>query len=228
MIIYKILVLLASIVFAYIIGSLSFSLIIGMNFYRKDVRKFGSKNAGGTNATRVLGRKAGFLVIFFDVLKSIIVYWTLTLILQHTGIGNHAWIAPTIYAGVFATAIGHAFPVFYGFKGGKVVSIFAGFALATNWLITLVSIVIFFGLIAWKKMVSLGSILTALAFILYGWIFLFPQVYNLSMYPGTVDNMLWFYGTFAAISILLIIRHKANIQRLLKGTERKIGDPKVD
>lgn len=223
---YKILILFAGLIFGYLIGSLSFALIIGKNFYQKDVRQYGSKNAGGTNATRVLGRKAGFIVMFFDVLKTVVVYWTLTLVLTRTNLVNIAWVAPTVYLAVAATALGHAFPVFYGFKGGKVVSIFAGFALATNWALTLISMLIFFSLIGWKKMVSLASVTTALAFLLYGWLLFFPQVANLTMYAATVDNMLWLYASFTFIAVLLIIRHKANIKRILSGTERRIGDPK--
>lgn len=224
---YKILIVLGGALFGYLIGSLSFSLIIGLNFYKKDVRLFGSKNAGGTNATRVLGKKAGFLVMFFDVLKSIVVYWTLVLLLRFTPLGQYAWFEATVYLAIFATALGHAFPIFYGFKGGKVVSIFAGFALATNWLVTIISMIIFFGLLGWKKMVSLGSVATATAFLLYGWVLLFPVVFNLSMYPAGANHPIWFIATFAAISILLIIRHRANIKRLLNGTERKIGDPQL-
>lgn len=223
---YKILILLAGIIFGYLIGSLSFSLIIGKNFYQKDVRHYGSKNAGGTNATRVLGRKAGFTVMFFDVLKSIVVYWTLTLILTHTNLGQIAWVAPTVYLAMVATALGHAYPVFYGFKGGKVVSIFAGFALATNWALTLMSMIIFFGLLSWKKMVSLASVSAALAFLLYGWVFFFPEVVNLTMYAPVIKDIVWFYGAFTFTAILLIVRHRANIKRILDGSERKIGEPR--
>ena len=222
----KILILLGGIALGYLIGSLSFALIIGKTFYKKDVRLYGSKNAGGTNATRVLGRKGGFLVIFLDVLKAIVVYWTITLILMHTALGNIAWAGPTVYAAIIATALGHAFPIFYGFKGGKVVSIFVGFALATNWLVTIVSITIFFGMIGWKKMVSLGSVLTSVAFMLYGWIFIFPSVANLTMYAGTIIDMVWFYIAFAFISVLLVVRHRDNIKRIFAGTERRIGEPR--
>lgn len=224
---YKILILLAGITFGYLIGSLSFSLIIGKSFFQKDVRQYGSKNAGGTNATRVLGRKAGFLVMFLDVLKSVTVYWTLTLLLTYTDLGSYAWVAPTVYGGIVATALGHAFPVFYGFKGGKVVSIFAGFAVATNWLVTLISITLFFSLLGWKKMVSLASVVASFTFILYGWIFFFPEVFNLTMYAATVKDVLYFYSSFVVIAIILIVRHRANIQRILSGTERRIGEPRL-
>lgn len=224
---YKILILVGGMILGYLIGSLSFSLIIGLNFYKKDVRQYGSKNAGGTNATRVLGKKAGFTVMFFDVLKSIVVYWTITMVLRYTALGAYAWVAPTVYLSIFATALGHAYPIFYGFKGGKVVSIFAGFALATNWVVTLISMVIFFGLLGWKKMVSLASVSTALALILYSWIFFIPEVFAFSMYPAGTNDPIWFVSIFLALSLILIVRHRANIKRILSGTERKIGDPKI-
>jgi glycerol-3-phosphate acyltransferase PlsY len=224
---YKILILVGGMILGYLIGSLSFSLIIGLNFYKKDVRQYGSKNAGGTNATRVLGKKAGFTVMFFDVLKAIVVYWTITMVLRYTALGAYAWVAPTVYLSIFATALGHAYPIFYGFKGGKVVSIFAGFALATNWVVTLISMVIFFGLLGWKKMVSLASVSTALAFILYSWIFFIPEVFAFSMFPAGTNDPIWFVSIFLALSLLLIVRHRANIKRILSGTERKIGDPKI-
>lgn len=225
--VYSILILIAGLLFGYLIGSLSFSLIIGKNFYQKDVRHFGSKNAGGTNATRVLGKKAGFLVMFFDVLKSIVVYWTIVLLLRIPQLAQFAWVAPTVYGAIFTTALGHAFPVFYGFKGGKVVSIFAGFALASSWLVTIISMIIFFGLVYLKRMVSLASISTATAFIAYGWIFFLPGVATFSLWPGAIENIPWFYGSFTALSLLLIWRHQANIKRLLDGNERKIGEPKI-
>lgn len=223
---YSILILIVGLLFGYLIGSLSFSLIIGINFYQKDVREYGSNNAGGTNAARVLGKKAGYLVMFFDVLKTIIVYWTIVLLLRIPALAAHAWVAPTVYGAIITTALGHAFPVFYGFKGGKVVSIFAGYCLATSWLITLISMVIFFGLIYLKRMVSLASVTTAGAFILYGWVLLLPKVADFIMWPGTINHVFWYYGSFVLIAVMLIWRHRTNIGRILNGTERKIGESK--
>jgi glycerol-3-phosphate acyltransferase PlsY len=220
---YSILILIVGLLIGYFVGSLSFSLIIGLNFYQKDVRLYGSKNAGGTNATRVLGKKAGFLVMFFDVLKTIVVYWTVLLLMRIPSIAMYAWVAPTLYGAVIATALGHAFPVWYGFKGGKVVSIFAGFCLATSWLFSLVGMALFFTLIFTKKIVSLASISTAIATILYGWIVLFPNVANIMLWGAADKSAIWLYVSFVIIAIMLVWRHKENIKRLLNGTERKIG-----
>ncbi len=193
---------LASII-GYLLGSIPFALVIGKVFYNTDIRKHGSGNLGGTNAGRTLGKKAGIAVIVLDVLKAALAMIIASMIDP----------ASMIYAGFFAT-IGHCFPLFAGFKGGKAVSTAFGFLFAVSLLVTknvllhfLLPLLILVVVLYLTKMVSLASIVAISAAAIIMWLSGAELIVCLAV---------------SAIALIVIVRHKENIGRILSKTERKI------
>ncbi|MDY0214144.1 MAG: glycerol-3-phosphate 1-O-acyltransferase PlsY [Bacilli bacterium] len=206
----------------YLIGSVNNAVIISNLFFKKDIREYGSKNAGGTNAGRVFGRKVGALVMILDVFKSIISYWLITLIFLFTNLGTRIDYNAALHFAMILTALGHCYPVFYKFKGGKAVSVVAGFVVATNWLLTLVGLLIYYLLLKWKRIVSLASILTASSLVLLSLLLLIAPLRQISFYPLASQNLHYYIPTLIGLCILLILKHRTNIERLQKGTENTI------
>ena len=186
---------------AYLLGSIPSGLWIGQYFFQKDIRQFGSGNLGSTNAFRVLGTKAGSIVLFCDVFKGF-----LAMILAMTVFKQES--LSTLWIASFAV-IGHTFPLFASFKGGKAVATFAGMILAYQPLLLLYGLIIFLALLAITRMVSLTAMVTISAGVLLSLLF----------------ND-WTLTAFAlAIDIFIIYRHRSNIQRILNGTENKVPMP---
>ncbi|MDD2398277.1 MAG: glycerol-3-phosphate 1-O-acyltransferase PlsY [Bacilli bacterium] len=228
-ILYAILTILICNIFAYLLGSASTSIIVGKVFFHKDIREYGSKNAGGTNAGRVLGKKAGIAVMIIDISKALIVFWSLFLLFSNIDFTQftYSWV-PTIsiYSSLFLLSVGHCWPIFFNFKGGKTVSIFAGIILATNWLFTIVGLPVYILILKLEKKVSLSSIIVSSGLALASWAYLFPALNGFGFYPILIDNPLlvyWIYALLLTITAIeLIARHRTNIDRLMKNTETKI------
>ena len=186
---------------AYLLGSIPSGLWIGQYFFQKDIRQFGSGNLGSTNAFRVLGKKAGSVVLFCDVFKGFLAMVLAMTVFKQESL-SPLWIAS------FAV-IGHTFPLFASFKGGKAVATFAGMILAYQPLLLLYGLLIFLALLAITRMVSLTAMVTISAGVLLSLLF----------------ND-WTLTAFAlAIDIFIIYRHRSNIQRILNGTENKVPMP---
>ena len=186
---------------AYLLGSIPSGLWIGQTFFQKDIREFGSGNLGSTNAFRVLGPKAGSVVLFCDVFKGSLVTILAMTIFKQPSIAP-LWIAS-------CAVIGHTFPLFASFKGGKAVATFAGMILAYQPLLLLYGLIIFLVLLAITRMVSLTAMVTISIGVLLSLLF----------------ND-WVLTAFAlAIDIFIIYRHRANIQRILNSTENKVPMP---
>jgi acyl-phosphate glycerol 3-phosphate acyltransferase len=186
---------------AYLLGSIPSGLWIGQYFFQKDIRQFGSGNLGSTNAFRVLGKKAGSVVLFCDVFKGFLAMILAMTVFKQDSL-SPLWIAS------FAV-IGHTFPLFASFKGGKAVATFAGMILAYQPLLLLYGLLIFLALLAITRMVSLTAMVTITAGVLLSLLF----------------ND-WTLTAFAlAIDIFIIYRHRSNIQRILNGTENKVPMP---
>lgn len=181
---------------SYLIGSISFALIIGNLFYKTDIRGYGSGNLGATNVYRVLGKKAGLIVAIADLLKG-----TFACLLPQ--ILNSA-VNPII-CGLLAI-LGHVFPVFAGFKGGKAVATATGVLLFLTPFGTLTGFVVFLLTLILSKYVSLSSMLAGIAIFIYSLIFEDKVIIALSLF----------------ISVLVIILHRQNIKRLRRGTESKL------
>ena len=182
---------------AYLLGSIPSGLWIGRKFFQIDIRQHGSGNLGATNSFRILGKKAGTIVLLMDLLKGSIS----VLLLKQMDLQE---ISPLIIA-LFAV-IGHTYPLFANFKGGKAVATFAGVILAYQPVLFLIGLGIFILTLAISKMVSFTSMLTISIGVL------------LSLYFQ--DMVLTTIALLA--DIFIIYRHRTNIQRILNGTEAKV------
>lgn len=186
---------------AYLLGSIPSGLWVGQYFFQKDIRQFGSGNLGSTNAFRVLGKKAGSVVLFCDVFKGFLAMILAMMVFKQESL-SPLWIAS------FAV-IGHTFPLFASFKGGKAVATFAGMILAYQPLLLLYGLILFLALLAITHMVSLTAMVTITA----------------GVFLSLLFND-WTLTAFAlAIDIFIIYRHRSNIQRILNGTENKVPMP---
>ncbi|MDY0200347.1 MAG: glycerol-3-phosphate 1-O-acyltransferase PlsY [Bacteroidales bacterium] len=195
-----------TIIFAYILGSIPTSIWIGRIFYNIDIRDFGSGNAGATNTFRVMGAKAGFFVFFVDMLKGFgavkLLYLT-DFYIPETGY----FVNFQLMLGMTAM-IGHIFPVFAKFRGGKGVATLAGVVLALHPLATLITFGIFFVTLLITKYVSLSSMIAA---------FSFPFLLIFA-FSSTTPSLIIFA---MVIAVLLLFTHQKNIERLLKGEEKR-------
>jgi len=214
-IILNIVYLLISIIIGYLFGSIPFALIVGKNFFNKDIREFGSKNLGGTNAGRVLGMKAGAAVIALDILK-VVLCFSVIYILFKVLLNDYNYTYYLLFGGLFAI-IGHCFPVFAQFRGGKAVSTLVGFALCTNYIILIIAVIFFLITLKKSKMVSLSSLIGSLV----GSIMSFIPIFGFSMLYGIPQNI--YYGIFmSTATLILYIRHSQNIKRIISKSENKI------
>ena len=182
---------------AYLLGSIPSGLWIGRKFFQIDIRQHGSGNLGATNSFRILGKKAGTIVLLMDLLKGSIS----VLLLKQMDLHG---ISPLIIA-LFAV-IGHTYPLFANFKGGKAVATFAGVILAYQPVLFLIGLGIFILTLAISKMVSFTSMLTISIGVL------------LTLYFQ--DIVLTIIALLA--DIFIIYRHRTNVQRILNGTEPKV------
>ena len=190
------------ILLGYLYGSIPFALVIGKLFYNTDVRKSGSGNLGGTNAGRVLVKKAGVAVIILDAFKAFFIVLLTNYLSQLLGFNNDV----KYIAGV-ACIIGHCWPVFAQFKGGKAVSTSIGYFLCVAPIWAVLSLVVFFIVLKISKYVSLSSIIASLSVLL-----ILPTL-NVTL-TGKIC---------LALSIfILVFRHKENIKRIFNKTESKI------
>lgn len=190
------------ILFGYLYGSIPFALVIGKLFYNTDIRNSGSGNLGGTNAGRVLGKKAGISVIILDALKAVLVYY----ITNYFALKLHINL-DIKYIASLACIIGHCYPIFAQFKGGKAVSTCIGYFICINPLYAIIALIIFMIVLKFSKYVSLSSICTSL-----GVLCLVPFL-DLSLTAKIC--------TAIAVT-LLVYRHKENIVRIKNHTESKI------
>ena len=190
------------ILFGYLYGSIPFALVIGKLFYNTDIRNSGSGNLGGTNAGRVLGKKVGISVIILDALKAVLVYY----ITNYLALKLHINL-DIKYIASLACIIGHCYPIFAQFKGGKAVSTCIGYFICINPLYAIIALIIFMIVLKISKYVSLSSICTSL-----GVLCLVPFL----------DLSLTAKLCMTIAVLLLVYRHKENIIRIKNHTESKI------
>ncbi len=199
-------------IIAYLIGSISFSVIISKKMAGFDVRDKGSGNAGTTNMLRTVGKKAALITLICDILKGVIAI--LIAILAGNIIQNLDKALLVQLAGIFVI-LGHTFPVFFKFKGGKGVATSLGVLLMTNWQIGLICLVFALVLMALTRMVSVGSIAAAV---------LFPVLVLFINQNYIVPSSNLSYLIYSiVIAILVIFNHRANVKRIFTGTESKIS-----
>jgi glycerol-3-phosphate acyltransferase PlsY len=201
-------------VIAYLIGSINFSIILSKRMAGFDIREKGSGNAGTTNMLRAVGKKAAVITLICDILKGVVSI--LIAVLAGKIVKNLDNALLVQLAGIFVI-IGHTFPIFFKFKGGKGIATSLGVLLMINWQIGLICLIFALVLMALTKMVSVGSIAAAILFpILVAFI---DQNY---IVPTSNSN--WSYLVFSIIVALLVIfNHRANVQRILNGTENRLS-----
>lgn len=191
------------IIFPYFLGSMNFAIMISKRKYNQDIRDFGSGNAGATNVMRTYGKSAAFLTFGGDALKAFVSGF-----IGYAAFGKYG----AYIAGLFCV-LGHVFPIYYKFKGGKGVVTLAISILMCNWIAFLILIVLFVLIVLATKYISLASIMCAM------------------LYPIVLDRIekLLFGGTGAYVilalmsSALVIFMHRGNIKRLLSGKENKFS-----
>lgn len=201
----------SALILAYFCGSIPTAVWIGQAFYGVDVREYGSGNAGATNTFRVLGKKAGVPVMLIDILKG----WTATSLATFIGVsttgGPHSNLVSYQLALGIAAVMGHLFPVFAGFRGGKGIATLFGMVLAVNLDAALFCVSVFILVLLITKYVSLSSITAGFAY-LVGVTFFFNKYTN---------NLVVIFGML--ICLLILVTHQKNIERLLKGKESRVN-----
>jgi acyl phosphate:glycerol-3-phosphate acyltransferase len=191
---------------AYLLGSVPASIWIGKAFYGIDVREFGSGNAGATNTFRVLGKKAGIPVLILDILKG-----TLAVALAYLsgfGHGSDEFINLQLGLGI-AALMGHIFPIFAGFRGGKGVATMLGIVICIVPVACALSLIVFLAVLFSSRIVSLSSMISGISF---------PLVLNLIL--GNTNPILTVFSI--VVAVLLIVTHRKNILRLVKKQESKV------
>ena len=202
-----------TIVVSYLLGSINTSIIIS-KIRKKDIRNQGSGNAGATNTLRVMGKTAAALVVIGDALKAFIATALSGLIAYYCGVISHDSLILKYFALVFVV-IGHNFPLYFGFHGGKGIVTSVAVIFAIDWRLGIIVLGVGIVGIVLTRYVSLGSLIGCILFPLVCYVRYMdaPMSYEkLVIIPATI------------LGILGIIRHKNNIKKLMSGTERKIGE----
>ena len=196
---------------AYLIGSISFSVIISKKMAGFDVREKGSGNAGATNMLRSVGKKAAILTLLGDALKGVVAILFAIIV---GAIAKSADKSLLVQIAGILVVVGHTFPIFFGFKGGKGVATSLGVLLMTNWKIGLICLVFALVLMAVTRMVSLGSIGAAV---------LFPVLVLFIHTNFTISEGSSYFVYSVILAAIVIFNHRANVQGILNGTENKLS-----
>lgn len=197
-----------TLVLAYLLGSIPTSIWLGKWIRGIDLRKHGSGNAGATNAFRVLGKPIGVAVLVFDILKGFLAV-NISFLQDSVTSGSEGWMILRIVLGLMAVA-GHIFPVFAGFRGGKGVATMAGVGLAIHPYVALAAVGVYLIIFLIFRLSALGSLLAALSYPV--WVILVFR---------TEFRALWAFSIL--VPVLLIITHRSNISRLIRGAEKPIS-----
>ena len=216
---------------SYIIGSIPFGLVLGKLICKKDIRNYGSKNIGSTNAIRVLGKKVGLLVFLCDVLKGMVVIF---LVKALNTLGAWETPIPEIWYGVTAI-IGHGFSIFLGFKGGKVVATSLGVVLSTCPMAGILCVIVFLAVMYSTGYVSLASTFATLTVLTTAWILygvgmdVIPNSFSTNFFAylvGKTPLVLCILLSFVAT--LIFLKHIKNYKRLINGTENNFKKAKKE
>lgn len=201
------LAVIALVFLAYLLGSIPTSVWLGRAIKGLDLREFGSGNAGATNAFRVLGKGIGFAVLLLDMTKGFLAV-NLALLQHATGPGTESWMILKIGLGTVAV-VGHIFPVFAEFRGGKGVATITGVALAIHPYAALAAMGVYLLVFLLTRISALGSLLAVLTY--PAWIFLVFRSDYLSIRIFSL-----------AVLVLVLITHRSNISRLVRGEEKSL------
>jgi len=196
-------------VLAYLIGSIPTAVWYGKTFHKIDIRQHGSGNAGATNTFRVLGKKAGSFVMAVDVVKGCTAASLPNLFTQDILVNNNLALTQILLG--LCAVLGHVFPLFAQFKGGKGVASLLGMTIAIHPYAAFGSLLVFLIILVFTHYVSLGSMLAALVF---------PLIVRIPFLHSVEEQTLSIYGF--CVFLLLVATHIKNIKRLISGTESKI------
>ena len=196
---------------AYLIGSVSFSVIFSKKIAGFDVREKGSGNAGATNVLRSVGKKAAICTLLCDTLKGVVAILFAILV---GAIAKNSDKALLVQIAGILVVVGHTFPVFFGFKGGKGVATSLGVLLMTNWKIGLICLVFALILMALTKIVSMGSVGAAI---------LFPVLVLFIHTNYTISEGSSYLVYSIILAFIVAFNHRSNIKRILNGTENKLS-----
>lgn len=231
---------LATIFVGYIFGSFPSSIVLSKLLGKDDPRNYGSKNTGGTNASRLWGFKIGIFVFVLDFLKLLIpLYgtWALFTFVKFNGITicptaeefltnaftTHYCYWPIYYLIIISVIVGHCYPIFSHFVGGKGAACTFSTAFFSSWFVGISALLAFAATLKIKKYVSLSSIVGSIVAAISAWLTLIPGLSTIVMYGYTLAPH-WLYGLVMTLaSILLIYRHKSNIIRIKNHEERKVS-----
>ena len=202
-------------IIAYLIGSINFSVLISKKMAGFDVREKGSGNAGTTNMLRSVGKKAAVITLVCDILKGVV---SIVIAIIVGNIAKNLDRELLLQIAGIAVVLGHTFPVFFGFKGGKGVATSLGVLLMSNWQVGLICLVFAVVLMALTRMVSLGSCAAA---VLFPVLTLFINQHYTVLTDGKSGRVYFIYSVILAIIVLY--NHRSNIKRILNGTENKLS-----
>jgi acyl phosphate:glycerol-3-phosphate acyltransferase len=217
----NLILMLLPMILGYVMASIPSGVWVGQILFKKDVRNLGSGGSGMTNVLRNVGKPAATIVFTMDLLKS-----TLPVVLA--GLFAYTWTnlgqqdpllgqLAIMLTGI-GTSLGHSYPIFAQFKGGKAVSSAGSFMFMTNWVIALLGLAVMLTIIKLTKIVSIGSIIGFLIAVLMTLILLVPELSTFGMWNRAESG--WLYtATAFVLWLILVYRHKKNIQRLLAGKE---------
>jgi glycerol-3-phosphate acyltransferase PlsY len=197
----------AALALGYLLGSINTSVIVG-KIYGKDIRSHGSKSAGLTNALRVLGKPAAVLVLAGDILKGVIACLIGLRLGVYVQSGEASDCASLLAAGG-AAVIGHNWPVYFGFKGGKGVLTAVTVLFMADWVMAAICLGVFVVIVASTRYVSLGTVCATVLFVVISFIPAFGHTFYFLIFG-------W------SMAVIIIVKHRTNIQRLLSGTENKL------
>ena len=195
--------------FAYLIGAFPSAVWLGRTFYNTDVREYGSGNAGATNTFRTLGPKAGIPVLLMDILKGWIAVNLVYFVMDNQLMSDEKFFELKLAFGI-AAVIGHLFPIYTGFRGGKGIATMLGFMIGIYWQAALLSALVFILTFLISKYVSLSSIIASLAF---------PFIVIVILGMNNTNSSLIIFSIF--VPILSLITHQKNIERLIRREENK-------
>lgn len=224
--------------YGYFIGGIPNGVLIGRIFFKKDPRDYGSHNSGGTNSGRVFGKWIGVTVIALDILKAMIAFWSVWAVLRFSPLRS-VW---TLFDdGVFANwlvalgvGLGHCYSPYLRFKGGKVVACYMGILGGTSWVGFLLCCLGFFPVFLKKRIVSMSSLISGGLLCLMEWVLYLVALLS----HNSLELLMWNFGAggglyfgwesasvVTLLYLLMVFRHRQNLQRLAKGEEAPLTWP---